>query len=1187
MLCVPAGAPVLVGGPPTVSMMALGMKAAMAGLGKAFKKLKKTKAFKKAAKKLKKAKQKAFKNMKPGFVKCKVLKAEPVNVVTGEVIVEQFDFELPWRIPLKWIRRYSSASDYTGCCGKGWETPADARLVTDADGIVAFHDGSAGAAIFPGLPAAEPVMEISGGATLHDELDAWVVHTSNGKTYRFVKHEELDGCLRVRTLSDRHGNWIEFVRNGSSLVSIRDGSGPLIEVTSEAGRIRRMVLRHPGEPARALLAYDYLQDRLAVAWDALGQPYRFEYMAGRLVRHTDRNGLSFYYEYGGSADAMRCVRAWGDGRLYDYAFDYQERVTRATDARGNAWLTEHDGALPTREVDPVGAVTSYEYDDAGRTSAMIDPLGRRTAWEYDSAGNLVALTRADGSSVVAGYNAERQPVSLTDPDGNVMEFAYDRGRLISRKAPGGGEWTYRYDSTGCLVEARDPGGASTRLERDDYGRVVVAVSDPGARARFVRDSLGHIVERIAADGSRSSYAYDEKGRLLRAVFAHGIHVLCQYDPSDNLISYTDEQGRTTRLKYSGLGEVAEVVRADGSRVRYGYDEEERLVSTVNERGETFQFERDAVGRVVRETDYWGGSRGYEYDMAGDLVAITNPLGERIQMERDSIGRVLRRTLPDGAADVYTYDLRGNIVKAENANARVERSFDGDGNLTRESINGIVVESKYDVASRRVRRSSSLGHDLDIAYDDVGRIAGIAVDRQILSAMQYGPSGRLEQERLGPHLERKYHYDHSGRLERQTLSRDGTSVSDQHFKYDVVGQLIGRSDGNSDEETFEYDPLGRIRHFTSYVTGTEDLDYDPSGNLLKPTNASLLEGEVRAMAWQDTSHFYDAAGRLVRKQVGTAETRFTWNAVDQLVACTTPSGEKVTYEYDPLGRRTRKVGLSNTTRFSWDGDWLLAEHNGSEHPREFVFRPFTFEPLAAVNGSISYFETDMAGVPHGMFDAAGTQTWHGHYDALGGMVTATLQLDASPFRLQGQYYDTESGLAYTRHRYYDAAVGSFVSQDPVRLAAGTNPYRYGPNVWNWVDIFGLECKTVTVYRVEGPGNTRVHVDANGGVTIPDKNRMLHVSFNEPGHAQYFLNKTHARGHTDNVIKSFEVPEDVVKDIQSKAVKQSDAKKFPGAPQIDDPNVSKELGMAEKDVLGVRGADLEALEQNAIPGSGKVH
>ena len=41
VLAVPAGAPVLVGGPPTISMMALGMRAAMAGLGKAFKKLRK------------------------------------------------------------------------------------------------------------------------------------------------------------------------------------------------------------------------------------------------------------------------------------------------------------------------------------------------------------------------------------------------------------------------------------------------------------------------------------------------------------------------------------------------------------------------------------------------------------------------------------------------------------------------------------------------------------------------------------------------------------------------------------------------------------------------------------------------------------------------------------------------------------------------------------------------------------------------------------------------------------------------------------------------------------------------------------------------------------------------------------------------------------------------------------------
>jgi YD repeat-containing protein len=41
-------------------------------------------------------------------------------------------------------------------------------------------------------------------------------------------------------------------------------------------------------------------------------------------------------------------------------------------------------------------VTAYEYDEAGRTSAVTDPDGNRTVYEYDRRGNLIKLTRPDG-----------------------------------------------------------------------------------------------------------------------------------------------------------------------------------------------------------------------------------------------------------------------------------------------------------------------------------------------------------------------------------------------------------------------------------------------------------------------------------------------------------------------------------------------------------------------------------------------------------------------------------------------------------------------------------------------------------------------------------------------------------------------------------------------------------------------
>jgi len=47
----------------------------------------------------------------------------------------------------------------------------------------------------------------------------------------------------------------------------------------------------------------------------------------------------------------------------------------------------------------------------------------------------------------------------------------------------------------------------------------------------------------------------------------------------------------------------------------------------------------------------------------------------------------------------------------------------------------------------------------------------------------------------------------------------------------------------------------------------------------------------------------------------------------------------------------------------------------------------------------------------------------------------------PFLYQGQYYDEEIGLAYNRFRYYSPESGTYISQDPIRLAGGLAFYGY--------------------------------------------------------------------------------------------------------------------------------------------------
>ena len=62
--------------------------------------------------------------------------------------------------------------------------------------------------------------------------------------------------------------------------------------------------------------------------------------------------------------------------------------------------------------------------------------------------------------------------------------------------------------------------------------------------------------------------------------------------------------------------------------------------------------------------------------------------------------------------------------------------------------------------------------------------------------------------------------------------------------------------------------------------------------------------------------------------------------------------------------------------------------------------------------------------------------------------------ASKELVQGQQFDSETGLAYNRHRYYDPSNERFISQDPLGVLGGTNAYQYVPSPTQWTDPLGL-------------------------------------------------------------------------------------------------------------------------------------
>jgi RHS repeat-associated protein len=972
-----------------------------------------------------------------------------VNAVTGEVILTQVDFTLPGRIPLVWTRHYGSNNPYDGMLGKGWQTPADARLEVDAKGIVTFYDGGPGGAVFGALPTAEPVMAASDGAMLSQEVDQYRIRRKSGVTYRFSKTIG-NGPMTVAGIGDASGNVLTFVRDDKgALIRICGPGGRCIEVTSDRGRIRAMRM---GD--RLLAGYRYDDQQLIAALDAMGRPRRYAYANRRMTRRTDINQLCFRYAY--DVDG-RCLHAWGDGGLYECRLDHRphERRVTVTDAVGHhTTYTYDDDGLPIMVQAPDGTATAYAYDAVGRVICVTDPLERTTRYVYDAAGNRVEIQRPDDSRIRMVYDADNRPVQVYDANGRSWAQRFDeQGRRIEKTDPLGSTLRYHYDHQGDLTAITDPQGHTTAYEYDDSGLPVARIDPENRTTRFQRDLLGHITAAIDAQGKVSRYIYNDAFFLIQSVPATGHCQHFAWDGEGNLLEHTDAAGLQTRFDYGGVNNIIRRFNADGTTVAYAYDAQENLTGVTNERGETCHLAYDHAGRVVAQTDYHGQTTRHTYDAAGQLIRSVDPMNRAARFDYDAAGRLRTQTFGNEKWACFHWDAGGNLIGFQSPGAIVARIYDAANRLIAEKSGDFVVEYQYDRTGRRTRRTTSNGNTIQYAYDKTGAVSCIRINDQAEVTIRRDRLGRIVHEQLSQEMERTFGYDEAGLLSWQLIS-DRSGQIHRTFDYDASGNLLAKTDSQKGGWRLGYDPMGRIIEARDPEGRIQRFGYDPAGDLLD--HLPLAGRRPRSARYNQTEYRFDASGNLVERQDDDGPTRFSWDGQNHLVTARTPDDGRIDMTYDALGRRHLKMVNGDRTFFHWDGDALLCEQFENGPAREYVYYPGTFEPLAVIDGdgSLYYYHNDLNGLPLELTRPNGELVWSATYDALGREGRILMEAVAQPLRMQGQYWDPETALCYSRHRYFDPRTCSYISPNPLGLAAGENFYAYAPNVWGWVDPLGL-------------------------------------------------------------------------------------------------------------------------------------
>jgi RHS repeat-associated protein len=988
----------------------------------------------------------------------------PVDVASGVVFTASHDFVLPGPRKTVWERFYATSWLGSTCLGIGWRHNFELTLTRTATGFELTHEDG----IIPFTP--DPY---SGQMVNHPHRTELLVTASEVRAWDWglcqsLYFEPVPGMAdvwRVAAIITRHGYRTAFVYDAGGRLDrlLQPPTGRALVLTYHGDLLASVHLEAHGHDPLPLVRYDYDDaGRLTAARDAAGAAVTYRYDAHhRLVAETNKLGGTFHFTYG--ADG-RCVHNAGDGGFGErwLACDVRARITRVRDSRGAVWSYHWntDGQV-VREVDPTGAVVETVFDLVGRTRQQIFTDGSMLQIDYDTGGHIAATI---------------------DGIGHRTTYAYDRLHLVTRIThPDGSEESWTYDTRGNVLTYTDQMGAVTYYERDQHGRATTQIKPSGARIdiiygqdeswhelvfgtgsfwRFEYDIVGRLLRVRNARGTVEERLYDLVGNLQTYRYPDGSEFHLAFDVDGNVLAETDQTGNTTRYAYHVFGHRLATQFPDGSVVRYGYDREGQLSSVTNEDGLHARFELDSLGRLVAQTFFDGRTERYSYDARGGLTAIQRPDGRVIERSLDVLGRLVSERCEGVLLSSFVYDAIGRVVEAVTADCTLRFAYDKAGRVIREEQNDRVIIRELDATRTRVRQryTADGATTVEFAFDGRELLTAIAVNGVRQQSFAYDAiDARVERALFNGDTVERWAVDERGRATQQEVQGLHQVLVRRRYRYDPAGRLVQIDEQPRVPANFAYDSRDRLLTASSQ-DGSVTLSYDRAGNLLKCGPYRYTYAANRLTRSGDTLLEYDENGHRSIERASAGTTRYDYDVKGFLRQVHQGIGREVRFGYDAFGRRVSKIVDGAATIYVWAGHELIAEHRPDGALVEYI--AFNQEQLAQrVGGTWLAVVTNALGRPSELIDEAGRVVWRAGHTVTGALVAPQHSELASPFRMEGQYDDPETGLHYNRYRYYDPFAGSFITPDPIGFRGGLNEYRWVENWINWRDPLGLACKLI--------------------------------------------------------------------------------------------------------------------------------
>ncbi|MDQ8205894.1 RHS repeat-associated core domain-containing protein [Coraliomargarita sp. SDUM461003] len=904
--------------------------------------------------------------------------SDPVDMATGAFTFSHTDLETgvdPSPRGLSFARHYSSSGNDRDRqnLGYGWThmfhmRAAERTAIEESLGLGTYQQ--AASILTATLVASDlyrhsaspkewGVSALTVGWYLDSLINNAVSITIGNNSFQFIKQPdgsyEPPASSTMQLSKDGGGNYVLSRQHGNSIYF-----EPTQDVDDESLRVERIE-----DPDGNVMSFEYYaDDRINYVEDAFGRRYTITYYTsgvnidrikritdstdnrfveyrydseGNLDRITDPEGKYFYFDYEVAGDPSATVasehrivrmRNHDDETITQNVYDELGRVVEQYlhGDQSKTWKLSYTG-VENYEEDPEGGITTYFYDERGRSTGKLDAEGNLSTWVYDGQDRIVQKISAEGETTKYYYDNDHNLIQIdyplgggstinqydsynrldlvTDPDGNETDYVYfssgvnsDKNRpefVIDEEGTTAFEYVASGAGVGHVWKVTDDDGLTTENAYDSYGQPDWTKAPGGYQTDFQYTSRGDLDYLVDPNGTKTDYSYNARRQVTQVIYDQG---------------GADEA--TEDRQYDNMGNLQSIILPqdnDSQRVKqtFDYSPTEKLTHEFLS-NETASEGDDQIGEYVLDGRDWI-TQSYDAENRETLT---------VYYKNKEVEQIVR---PGARSSSFGFDGDGRLIEAIRPGSAANREYEYEysvsdmliGDVTDGYPKEVFTDADLEAVTKEYDRTGNLrfyknkhAEVFEMRYDGLGRpthvITPLDADNSRAHVTNYTHRGAplLVTEPSGQTA--SYAYDPtSGRLSSIAYSNGAVTETVNFSEYDGNGNIEEISEG-ADTIQRDYDALNRVVEYTDVNGNSIGYRYYDSGNIAKiiyPGGSESGVGHVEYTYWK--------TGRLkqvIDKLDSVSSPRITqlyWHADGRLDRLVRPNGTERQIQYDAAGR----------------------------------------------------------------------------------------------------------------------------------------------------------------------------------------------------------------------------------------------------------------------------------------------